>query len=474
MSYYYEDPDYDDYSYEYVDDGNHGDDGYEPYSDEPDHWEIEPEGLDHEAHECEPDWDAFERAEIEYGDRGGYQYETEAEGYPEVPEYEGDNAYQHDDDARVFAPADHDAVEPRAPSDTMYVPAYPMPVYTHPNSHLPTPTPIPRPHNSPNLNQRGHVTALEIHACAFNDEHDDERAFANVEHPVDYPTATSPPLYTYLDTLRRDFDNGIPSAVAFMRDLQEYTEECLYEHSEWKADERAEIRRNHNIAYPKRDYLVRPRSWDAPDEPADGLPHTIEGSRPLRPGLKRRRYKNSRATHSRATYYRTSQPRPPLEPEEGDVAPATPPHPTTLRNGHHNNNNGTDKSPHHFNARTTPYSTSRSRPPPWPIKNSNKNRNKYYYGTHTPTDTTAKRRPPPWPIIPTPTTILSIAGSRPPPWPIICHCQHNQHSPVSTPPARPPPWPIIPRRIQSTPQNRRNAKQRIKAKSRFISEEVSV
>jgi hypothetical protein len=322
------------------------------------------------------------------------------------------------------------------------------------------------------------VTALHNHARAFDDEQDDdERAFANVdddivEHPVDYPIATSPPLYTNLDTLRRDFHNGIPGAVAYMQDLQQYTEDRLYEHAEWKADERAEIRKNHNIAYPKRDYLARPRSWDAPDGPGNAIPRVIEGSRPLRPGLKRRRYKNSRATHSHATYYRTSQPRPPLEPEEGDIAPATPPHPTTPRIGRHNNS--TDKFPHHFNTRTTPYSTSRLRPPPWPIKNSNKNRNKYYYGTHTPTGTTAKRRPPPWPIIPTPTTILSIAGSRPPPWPIICHCQHNQHSPVSTPPARPPPWPIIPRRIQSTPQNRRNAKQRIKAKSRFISDEVSV
>jgi hypothetical protein len=178
MSYYYEDAGY----AEYGNSSNYNDEHeYEMYSDcaksdhdhhtpsEPDpyeykrenvtraEWENEPEGLDyrdHETHEPKPDWEAFERAEIEYRDRGGYQYETEAEGYhPEVPKYEGDNTYQHDDGMRIFAPADHNAVEPSTLSDTMYVPAYPMPVYTHPNSHLPTPTPIPHPRDSPNLNQ---------------------------------------------------------------------------------------------------------------------------------------------------------------------------------------------------------------------------------------------------------------------------------------------------------------------------------
>jgi hypothetical protein len=259
-----------------------------------------------------------------------------------------------------------------------------------------------------------------------------------------------------------------------MQELEDYTKDCLDEHAEWKADERAAIRSNHNITYPKHDYLVRPRSWDALDEPGNGLPHIIEGSRPLRPGLKRRRYRNSRATHNHATYYRTSQPRPPPEPEQSDATSGIPPHPTTLRIGRHNNNS-TDKPTQHTNSCITPYSDSRLRPPPWPNKNPTKNRNKYYYGTHTPTGTTTKRRPPPWPIIPTPTTILSISNSRPPPWPIICHCQHNQHSPVSSPPpARPPPWPIIPRHIHSTSQNRRNAKQRVKAKSRIILDEVSV
>jgi hypothetical protein len=80
-----------------------------------------------------------------------------------------------------------------------------------------------------------------------------------------------------------------------MQDLQEYTEDSMYKHEEWKADKRAEIRSNHNITYPKRDYLARPRSWDAPNGPGNAIPRIIEGSRPLRPSLKRRRYRNSRA-----------------------------------------------------------------------------------------------------------------------------------------------------------------------------------
>jgi hypothetical protein len=257
-----------------------------------------------------------------------------------------------------------------------------------------------------------------------------------------------------------------------MQDLQEYTENCLYEHAEWKADERAEIRRNHNIAYPKRDIFARPRSWDA--EPTDSLPRNIEQSRPLCPALKRRRYRNTRTQR-----YRTSQPRPqpepkPPDPDRDDDA-TSPPATTVVPKGHpsipmfegrHLGNNGLARSTHHSNPNPQTNFTSQGH---------SSNRNKYYYGTHTSTSTTPKRRPPPWPIIPTPTTIFSISNSRPPPWPIICCCQHDQHSPISsTPPARPPPWPIIPRRIQSTPQNRRNAKQRIKAKSRIISDEVSV
>ena len=239
---------------------------------------------------------------------------------------------------------------------------------------------------------------------------------------------------------------------------------------EWKADVRAEIRNNHNITYPKRDYLATLRSWDALDKPGNGLPRIIEGSRPLRPALKRRRYQNAHTPR-----YHMSQARPPRASRPPpNPRPSTPPPPTTLSNKHHGHNNS-PKPAYHINSLSTPYSPARLRPPPWPNKKSNENCNKYYYGTHPPAGTTVKQRPPPWPNIPTPIPILSIGNSRPPPWPIIHHCHCKQHSPVSsTPPIRPPPWPIIYRRIHSTSQNRRNGKRRITAKSRDISDEVSL
>jgi hypothetical protein len=133
------------------------------------------------------------------------------------------------------------------------------------------------------------------------------------------------------------------------------------------------------------------------------------------------------------------------------------------------------KPMYHTNPLSTPYSPARSHPPPWPNKNTNKYHNKYHYGTHSLAGTLAKQRPPPRPNIPTPIPILSIRNSRPPPWPIIHHCHCKQHSPISsTPPVHPPPWPIIYRCIHSTSQNHQNSKRRIKAKSRDISDEVSL
>jgi hypothetical protein len=109
------------------------------------------------------------------------------------------------------------------------------------------------------------VTALKSRESTFNNVYDnnDEHAFANVnndivQHLVDYPVATSPSSYTYLKDLRCDYSIGIPSAVAYMQGLWEYTEECLHKQEEWKADRRAEIRQNHNITYPKHDNLAIP------------------------------------------------------------------------------------------------------------------------------------------------------------------------------------------------------------------------
>jgi hypothetical protein len=188
--------------------------------------------------------------------------------------------------------------------------------------------------------------------------------------PPPTPNETPPSTYSYLKALRQDFNDRIPSAVALMWELGDYTWECLHEQEEWSAERRAETRQNHNTTYLKRDYIARPWSWDAVDEPKDGLPRIIEGSRPLCPGLKRRRYRNSRATNSRATYYRTSQLQPPPKPEENKVAPANPPHPSTLHIGGRNDNNA-DKPTHHINSGTTFYTTFPSRPPPWPNKHPN-------------------------------------------------------------------------------------------------------
>jgi hypothetical protein len=144
-----------------------------------------------------------------------------------------------------------------------------------------------------------------------------------------------------------------------MQQLQKYNKECLYEQGEWKADERAEIHRNHNIKYPKRNDTAIPRSWGAINEPGHGLPHTIEESRPLGHGLKRRCYRNARTPR-----YHISQPRPPLVPcppleLDDNVTPSIALSPTTCSNRHYCNSH-TPKPLRNVDANTTP-STSRSR-----------------------------------------------------------------------------------------------------------------
>ena len=305
---------------------------------------------------------------------------------------------------------------------------------------------------------------------------------------ADYVVAEPSPLHSYLDTLRQDCNNGMPSAVAFVQGLQDFTQECLQEQGEWEADERAEMRKNHNITYPKRDPLAWPRSWDAVGESRYGLPTIIEQSHPLGPGMKRRRYRNTRTPR-----YRTSQPRPqpepkPPDPDKDDDATSHPPPATTIfLKGHpsvpmfeggHPGNNDPNRPTSCRNPK--PHSTSQERPPPKP--NKTQIRNIHHYGAHTLTGTTPTQRPPPWPIISSPTPILSV-NSRPPPWPNQppqpcghrrCHC-HNTNRPItSTPSARPPPWPIIPGQSNRTSQNHRNAKRRIKAKSRGISDKISI
>jgi hypothetical protein len=87
------------------------------------------------------------------------------------------------------------------------------------------------------------VTALDNHVCTFNDEHNNNKhAFTNindniVKHLLDSPCTP----YIYMEALCHDYNNGILSAVAYMQDLQDFTEDCLQEHQEQKVDWRAKI-----------------------------------------------------------------------------------------------------------------------------------------------------------------------------------------------------------------------------------------
>src|ERR1700683_3133210 len=100
-------------------------------------------------------------------------------------------------------------------------------------------------------------------------------------------------LYSNLGDLRHSYNLGIPSAVAYMQGLQEYTEECLHEQEKWSMDHQAEIRQNHSANYPKRDYSSTLQPWYTINRPEDSLPRAIESSRPLGQASKQRCYWNS-------------------------------------------------------------------------------------------------------------------------------------------------------------------------------------
>jgi hypothetical protein len=70
-----------------------------------------------------------------------------------------------------------------------------------------------------------------------------------------------------------------------MQGLQDYTEECVYEQAEWKADKQEVICNNHNITYPKRDTEATPHSWYA-DGNKYSILDIIEQSFSLGPRLK--------------------------------------------------------------------------------------------------------------------------------------------------------------------------------------------
>jgi len=437
MSHYYQDPSYDDHAHEYADDGNYGDDNYEydtyesyPDYSEPDQWETEPTPSESEHHNHEYDDHEFVHEVPQYEIAGEEHehwelnsadgvYENEEAGYePEEIEYEGDRVYEQEEleyegdevrqqeemeyehgeleyhntgmDNGVYEPQgpryDNDEALELTELENMYekwgheppaalynerdthahAPATPfprcVPMYYDDDRYAPTPT---NPHSHP-------PHPLPSTCPPYTHPSLDASKSRDQVEPGD--RAHTPSLYSNLDNLRHNYNLGIPSAVAYMQKLQEYTEECLREQDEWNADRRAEIHQNHNIIYPKRDDLAIPRSWGAINEPGHGLPHTIEESRPLGHGPKRRRYKNTRTPR-----YRISQPRPPLVPRpplelDDDIVPGIAPSPNTCGNRHYSNNH-TPKPPHNVNADTTPYPTSRLHPPPWPNENSNKKRN---------------------------------------------------------------------------------------------------
>jgi hypothetical protein len=460
---------YDTYSYEYVNDGNHDDDGYdksELYSEfaEPDHWEPKPTPFEpnHHAYDyvtdptkynntVEPnrdvdevyqpqrseyegddihehrelaysndktgeDWEGGCRRDVEGYERRALKYEGNGIHELQELEYAGNELYElqelehgehevhelrelayHEDEAQELRELtlmyDKWGHEPPASlynehGDTsrpthVHAPTTPsppcLPIYddgsrytrtpTYPYSHPPCTLPSTRSPTRPSLNaseSRDHI------------------------EPEDH--AHTPSLYSNLDKLCHKYNLGIPSAIAYMQGLQEYTEECLREQEEWNVDQRAEIRQNHNISYPKRDYLNTPRSWDAINKAEHHLPHTIESSRPLGQASKRRHYRNTCTPR-----YHMSQPRPPRVPRpppelDSDLGPGIPPPPTTLSNKYHSYNNS-PKPMYHANPSSTPYSPARLCPPPWPNKNQNpnKNRHKYYYGTHPLAGTPAKQ-----------------------------------------------------------------------------------
>jgi hypothetical protein len=179
--------------------------------------------------------------------------------------------------------------------------------------------------------------------------------YAQTHLPLPYTFRST---YNYLDTLHHDCNEGTLSATRYMEDLWEFNKDCRYEQEEWKADWREEICNNHNIAYPKRDYLTTPRSWDAFDKPRNGLPCIIEELCPLHPALKQCHYWNAHTLHYHILQPCPPQvPHPPPEPEINVIC-STPPPPTMPSDRYHGNNNNTPQPTHNVDAHTTPYSTS--------------------------------------------------------------------------------------------------------------------
>jgi hypothetical protein len=517
MSYYYEDPGYDDYSYEYADDGYHDNGDYEndAYSDygepdqyEPDHndhtpsesdpceyghgqdieltehvdhengtraeWETESEGLeyrDDEVPECEPDWEAFEQAEREYGDNGGYAPETEGnEHHLEGSEYEDDDAYEHGtleyDDAHVSALADHDAVVQRALSDTTYVPTHPNPVYTHPNTHLPAPAPTSPTRATPPVSyERGHVTALNHaqHAPAFNN---DQR------EPAPTNTTSSFPPFLAI------FDNNTPPSRTYTP-TKFKPHRLSYNHT--KADNEAPPPPDFGGGYEEFGMDTEtPEPWEFGDTPSKppfyrdekGLIREAREGEPGAVSLLLKKWMIVGSRYSEGVQEIWCQREAEHQDHLREREERTRKHAELKRKNEELKHGLPPPVPVAVPPQPSVYPTAPSSALS-PLINRNNN---------NPAKTTTPTRPPPWPIKPTSSPHLVVLSpaltlrtghnnnyftsyatthSRPPPWPIILTL-----TPIrSTPPARPPPWPIL---FSDHLQNRWNARRRLRRRSRTL------
>ena len=228
---------------------------------------------------------------------------------------------------------------------------HPTPISPSPFiSTPPPPQPASPPHiTSPTPKEQGHKSAFVDPNSSL------------VEHPTDYPATTPSVDYTYLNTLRCDCERETPGALAWIDSFYDFVDICEENQENREADKWAEIRKDHWIEYPKRDYYATPCSWDPANE--HHLPRIIEKSRPLYPVLKRGHYKNHQRKHYPNPRPRSRSPPPLPSPKpkqhygrDNNITPHTPSPPSRRRNKHHINN--TPKPPHHVDTHTTPYSTS--------------------------------------------------------------------------------------------------------------------
>ena len=162
-----------------------------------------------------------------------------------------------------------------------------------------------------------------------------------------------------------------------------------------------------HIKYPICTRRHPPLSWSAVGNET-AIPEYIVNSRPLCPQPKRRHRKKYAERRPFPTLPTAHSPAPFATHLDAGSALAVAQAPApSFATGKSGTESGADESKEHCNNNigTAPYHTTRSRPPPWPIK-------------HTPASTSPTAIPHPLPQLHTKIPpALSIANSRPPPWP---------------------------------------------------------